>query len=123
MIREFEATDIIEVNAWLREHAHPTIDLIELPKIGYIIPGVACGFLRLCEGGAGIIESMATNPKVPMHRRGMALYAISATLIHHARSRKIHKLIAFSSSNATIKLGAKQGFYVVPQTVLARSLS
>lgn len=54
---------------------------VDLLPIGFIVPGVAAGFLRRAEGGVGIIEGVCTNPLVSSSTRHKALDAVFRALL------------------------------------------
>jgi len=68
-------SDIVSINKWLARRNHPLVSQRELPQIGFIIPGVAAGFIRKVEGRIGIFESVVSNALVsaPVRHKAMGL--------------------------------------------------
>ena len=62
-------------------HRKPLVNMLDLPNIGYIIPGVGAGFLRACEGQVGIFDSLITNPYVSSETRHRALKEIYTKIL------------------------------------------
>lgn len=68
-------SDIVSINKWLKRRGHPEAISEQLPKTGFIVPGVAVGFIRKAEG-IGIFEALASNPLVSPPTRNKALSSI-----------------------------------------------
>lgn len=66
-------SDIVSINKWLARRNHPLVAQRELPNIGFIIPGVAAGFVRQVEGRIGIFESVVSNALVSASTRHKAM--------------------------------------------------
>ncbi len=81
IVRRFKQTDIASVNKWLRRHGHPIAQPDGIPATGFIVPGVAVGFVRDCETGVGMIDSYASNSLVSSETRHRALETITKELL------------------------------------------
>lgn len=80
-VRRFKQSDISSVNKWLRRHGHPTAQPDTIPAVGFIVPGVAAGFVRDCETGVGMIDSYASNSLVSSTTRHAALDLITQEIL------------------------------------------
>ncbi len=74
-------SDIKSINKWLKRHGMPPSTSEQLPKLGFIVPGVAAGFIRDCETGVGMIDSLISNELVTSETRHKAWEAISEQLL------------------------------------------
>lgn len=79
--RRFSSRDIESINKWLRRHGHATASVSDVPAIGFIVPGVAAGFVRDCENGVGMIDSYVTNPLCKNLTRNQALNSITRAIL------------------------------------------
>lgn len=68
--------DLSSINKWLKRHGVPPSTWSDLPKIGFIIPGVAAGFIRDCENGIGMVDNFVTNSLCSKLTRNVALDTI-----------------------------------------------
>lgn len=80
-VRRFKPKDITSVNKWLRRHGYPIAQLDAIPATGFIVPGVAVGFVRDCETGVGMIDSYASNSLVSSKTRHFALDLITQEIL------------------------------------------
>ena len=103
-------------------------DEINLPKIGFVMGSkdlgpIAIGFLRRCEGGVGMIDSMITNPGAPAAIRDEALDLLIIRLVASAKRRKIYKIMGYSQDENTLLRAQRHGFNIVSQSLVALSVS
>ena len=102
--------------------------MLEIPNVGFIVNHndlgpVALGFIRKCEGGFGMIDSMITNPTAPAAIRDAALDKLVSRLVASAKRRKLYKIFAFSEDEHTLERAKRHGFNVVSQTMIALTVS
>lgn len=106
------------ITKWLKYRQMYKSSLIsELPEIGYIayedeLP-LAAGFLRRCEGGFGMIDSLITDPTAPSELRNEALDKITICILQYAKTNNINNIVAFSRDDNTLKRSLKHGFVLV----------
>lgn len=81
-VRQFAPKDITSINKWLRRHGHAEATVTDVPRIGFIVPGVAAGFLRDCENGVGMIDSYVSNPLCKNLTRNQALDSITKSILN-----------------------------------------
>lgn len=80
-VRRFKQSDITSVNKWLRRHGYPNAQPDTIPATGFIVPGVAVGFVRDCETGVGMIDSYASNSLCSSETRHHALDLITQEIL------------------------------------------
>lgn len=86
--RMFKDSDIKSLNKWLSKRGAPTVEDHELPYIGFIVPGVAVGFIRQAEGGVAMLEGFCSNPWVSSATRHRAMDAIFSSLLTYGNYKK-----------------------------------
>ena len=115
-IRHFKASDLPHLNRWLKRNSHQQQSLSALPHTGYIIPGVACAFVRGVEGGTAILDSVATNSLVSAELRNKALDA----LFVHCLKLPVDGWVGFTLDANTQMRAERHGFTVSNYTLLTR---
>jgi hypothetical protein len=113
-MRAFTPADVSILNEWLAARGAPQTSVRELGSIGFIVDGVAAGFLLQTEAvGVAMLDGFATNP----HARGVVRYEamteIAERLCGVARMRGVTKLGWFTSSKTLIEIGGRMGFVPV----------
>jgi hypothetical protein len=111
-----------DVSNWLKVRELP-YDVDDLPRLGVIVPGVAVGFLRRCEGSQGILDNYLTNPNAPAQERDEALSLITKTLISVAKSQGVKHLLAYTRDKNTEMRAKRFGFQSPPHCLLALDLT
>ncbi len=115
-VREFKSRDLTSINKWLKARAKNGITCQQLPRVGFVVPGVAIGFIREVEGGMGIFESLVSNPFASSALRHAAMSAIYAKVMNDARFERI---IGFSVDNGALSRSADAGWLQLPFTVMS----
>lgn len=110
--------DIPLINKWLQKHNHAPIDYGTSPAIGYIVPGVAVGFLRKCEGYVGLFDGLATNPLVSKSARNRALNAIYSSIL---KEPGFNTIIGWTLDASAFDRAVQQGFTPLPHALLAHT--
>lgn len=113
--RPFRSSDLSTVNKWLKLHKHQAVKLASLPKNGTVIPGVAIGFIRECEGNVGLFEGMVTNPHVSSATRDKALKALYQQIL----SYPFKTIIGFTGDEGAYKRALANGFSPMHQVLVA----
>lgn len=108
------------LNSWLEKRGMDLISEEDVPSMGFIVPGIAAGFLRQCEGNVAIIDSLVTNPDACPVVRHYQLNKIYDWLIAEAESQGIKKLIGFTRDEHTLRRSLDHGFVISPYTFLVR---
>jgi hypothetical protein len=82
MIRRFQSEDVMELDSWHELYGMRPIE--SLPRVGFIEPGVAAGFLYQTDSDIALLEGYVTNPKAPSDQRHFALDGITEKLLECA---------------------------------------
>lgn len=97
-----------------------------LPAEGFVAfnegTPVAAGFLRKCEGGYCLIDSLISNPNEPSAIRNKALDSISMACVELAKAHKFKHIIAFTVDKNVILRSEKHGFRLLPHSIIGLDL-
>lgn len=115
---EFRFKHLVHINRWLTKRGRGAVKLNDLPSTGYLVPGVAVGFVRECEGGYGIVDSLVSNPLASSAARHKAFEAIYKEILSNP---KFKKLIGFTVDEGALIRAKAHGFREIAYTVLSRS--
>lgn len=110
------------LNNWLLEpkSAKDLTSRTFMAKKGNEVIGVAA--LRLCEGPACYLESLATNPKASSQDRNDAIHALTLRIIDAAKALGYEMLRAQSRVDTIISRAKQLGFEIQPDISFFRSL-
>lgn len=115
------------IHNWLLERGLATRVIEDLPALGYITLDrgrpIAAGFIRLMEGGFGMMDSLITDPSAPGEIRSKAIDLVVTKLLKQAKSAGVKHIFAFSRDNNTLERSIKHGFKKLPETVIGVDLS
>lgn len=119
--------DLSHINSWLEAHKMPPVTRHALPEVGYLAwhmgkPIAAC-FLRRCEGGLGIVDSLISNPESPGELRHVALDALINHIVDQAKHHKLTKVIGFTQDASTLNRSLRLGFGQSPFQVVVMDLN
>ena len=117
---EFQFKHLAYINRWLARRGRSEVKLCDLPHTGYLVPGVAVGFVRECEGGYGIVDSLVSNPLASSKARNAAFNAIYKEILSNP---KFKTLIGFTIDEGALVRAKTLGFREIAYTVLSRSRS
>ena len=112
-----------EVNGWsiARGEALTTPEM--LPKVGFIVEGVAAGWLYQTDSALGIIENFVTNPEAPARRRWVAVDELATALERHAKSLGIQALKITTGHRSIGRIAIRHGCaYLGPAHVLSKEV-
>lgn len=112
--RKFTRHDLNSINRWLAKRKLAKVKLSDLPKTGFIVPGVAAGFLRDCEGDLSIMDSLVTNPHASVETRHRALEAVFETIKMYGG----RQILGFTTDDGTLTRAKQHGFRQLPHTCL-----
>lgn len=98
-VDKFERSDLDEINSWYRERSCDQQSHGDLPDIGYIVHGVAAGFLYKTDSNKCMIESMITNPAASKKDRHDALDAITVEILSHAKLCGFKQIFGLTKCN------------------------
>jgi hypothetical protein len=122
MVRKFTKDDMEEVMGWFHSRKiEITPDY--LPETGFIIQGVAAGFIYRTDANFCIFECFISNPNTTKEERNTALSSIVANMIQEAKALGFKDAYGFATSKSMIRHGMEQGFkHVEKCSTIIRSL-
>lgn len=106
----FKEEDIDEINDWLDDRGQAGISGLVLSRTGFIVPGVACGFLYATDSRICFLDFYISNPLADRQKRSEALDAITVKLIETAKEREYLIIMGASSYNTIQERCEKFGF-------------
>lgn len=108
-MRPYGHSDKELINSWLKLHNQELKDY-EWSDIGFIVEGIAAGFLIKAERNYGFLESYITAPGNTKEQRQEALNMITDALIEEAKRLGIKKLFAITANKGIIERCKTYGF-------------
>jgi len=121
-MRQFQVTDLAEMNGWLRERGQSEYSVEALSAFGLFVPGVAVGFLYATDSSICLLEGYVTNPRAEADDRHQALEAITTGLITKAKERGSQHVVALVRSFDITQRARAHGFNRVPEQVWTKDL-
>lgn len=122
MLREYTKEDYIEVSGWFHSRS---ISITEdyLPPTGFIVPGIAAGFVYATDANFCIFESFIGNPQVSKEERQKALREIVPAMIREAKEMGYSQAFGFATSQTMIQIGYENEFkFVETCSTIVRNL-
>ncbi len=110
-MRKFSESDYQQVHEWFQRRNMKTPSVSMLPKTGFIIDGIAVGFLIKTDTEVGILDFFCSNPLVDTLNRLEALDEIAFGLSLHAKQCGIKQLICTTRFENIKQIASKQGFH------------
>ena len=109
MVRRYTKEDEKEVIGWFHSRK---IDITPdyLPKVGFLEPGIAAGFVYQVDANFCIFESFISNPNTSKSERKEALREIVTEMIKEAKQLGYKDAYGFATSPTMIEHGYEQGF-------------
>jgi hypothetical protein len=83
--KQFDISDLDEINSWYEARNMRPIDIKQLPQFGYIVPGIACGFLVQTDSANAFLEGFATNRYAKNYQKADAIDLICKQLLQVAK--------------------------------------
>lgn len=113
--RKYVDEDFYSIIEWYEaRHTRPAQDMI--PPTGFIVPGIAAGFLMRTDTSACILEPFIANPHANKQDRDRALNSIMKDLLDEARSLGYDRVFGFSSHERMIERAVSHGFTIVEES-------
>jgi hypothetical protein len=110
--RRYKTSDFAEIKRWYGKRSmKPTIDLI--PMVGFIVPGIAAGFLLSTDTSCCILEPFIANSDAPGEQRELALMLILGDLVNYAKNAGYTKIFGFSTNTRMVDRVIEHGFEIV----------
>lgn len=108
--REVTVEDLDDIGMWYAKRGM-YMDKSLLSRNGFIVPGVAAGFLIGTDTKACILEPFIANPQANEHERDTALKGILEALVERAEGLGYDYIFGFAASPTMIARAIEQGFY------------
>lgn len=112
-LRRFLKSDYDTITTWYKARKLNTVPSLFLPEIGFIVDGVAAGFLIQTDASFCILEPFIANPDASEEDRDKALSSILAELVNKARRLKYEGVFGFSAQSTMLKRAIKQDFEIM----------
>lgn len=110
-MRRFTASDLPALNDWLEGHHLAPTALADLGGIGFVVDGVAAGFLlRTDARRIAILDAFVTNPTAPLRVRHAAIKALVTKLCDEAKGLGVKKVGGFTNSRGMVQVCHALGF-------------
>jgi hypothetical protein len=113
-VRRFTKDDFITLNMWRRERDLADVSFEELPECGFMASHfdrpIACAFLRRCEGGFGIMDSVIADKYVDGSLKSQGLDLLFEFITNQARDFKMTNVLGFTVKNSMIKKSKSFGY-------------
>ena len=111
-VRRYTSEDYTTLCTWFHERNMIPVQESFLPKVGFVVPGLAMGFLVQTDAGFCIIEPFISNKSSSNEDRDMALNVIVEVLTATAKQMGYKGIFGFSTSLPMIRRVLKQGYIV-----------
>lgn len=118
LIRAYNITDYETVNKWFTDQRVYSIPADFLSDIGYIVPGVAVGFLVKTNINCCFLEPFIANPDAPVSIRDEALREILRKLEDTAKSMGIRMVYGIATSPTMINRALDSGWVDLGKSTL-----
>jgi len=73
-----------QVNDWHRARGLALVKATQLPRIGFLVPGVAVGFIYQTDSSLVLLDGFVANPALPYGQCSRALDEITGALLRAA---------------------------------------
>lgn len=109
MLRKYMKSDFNEISTWFQDRKI-AIQEDYLPATGFIVPGIAAGFIYKTDANFCIFECFIANPSKSAEERDVALNNIVAAMIGESKEMGFKEIYGFATSQSMIRRGFEQGF-------------
>lgn len=110
MMRLWEISDYDQVSSWFKARSMPSPRRGDFPQVGFIVEGVAVGFLVQTDTPCAIIDFFISNPAASRRKRREALDSITDELVRAARSLGFRAVKADTEILTIKKRAQRSGF-------------
>ncbi|MBK7860842.1 MAG: hypothetical protein IPJ65_20015 [Archangiaceae bacterium] len=100
---------------WYAKHVPVPMDPIYLPEVGFVVPGVAMGFLYQTDSAVAHIEALVANPRASGAARSAAIDEVVQAIIAEAKKLGFKALLGNTSLPAVIERAKRLGFVHDPE--------
>lgn len=111
-VRKYTIEDFEEIKSWYKQRGM-TLELKELPKVGFIVPNIAAGFLMQTDTTSCILEPFIANPFTLKKERDVGLDSIFEELLKIAQELGYKRVFGMSTHLKMIWRAQSFGFRVI----------
>lgn len=102
--------DFDEIGKWFESRGSKLPDISFFPRCGFIVHGIAAGFIYFTDSSIAIIDCYVSNPDSNITQRGDALDLITKALIEQAQFHKCKMLKCDTKLEAVKQRALSHGF-------------
>lgn len=111
-MRAFLPADLPTVNTWRAARGLPPVPGGTLPSTGYLVEGVAAGFLYLTDApSVALLDGFVSCPDAPLRARQAALAELVERLLHDAKASGAVHVLGLTSRRSMERLVTRLGFH------------
>lgn len=115
-VRKYRDRDKEAILSWFK-HRGTDLDEAFLGKVGFIVPGIAAGFIIQTDTKACIFEPFVSNPDTFGPIRDEALNMIMERMINEAKDLGYYRVFGFASHNRMVSRALRCGFVKVEDSI------
>ena len=112
IVKRVEDTDLEEILGWFKQRKID-ISIDYLSPTGFIVPGVAAGYIFATDSNWCIFECFIGNPEISSEERQKALRQIVPAMIEEAKEMGYKQAFGFAVSKTMIDIGYENEFKFV----------
>ena len=95
---------------WTRFYELNPLPLQFLPQSGFVVEGVAMGFMYRTDSKMALIENLSANPMIPRQTATRGLDAVVTAIAEEGRALGFEVLIGYTNVEAVIQRALRHGF-------------
>jgi hypothetical protein len=103
-----------DFKAWYAPRLDNPVGPEFLPRVGYVVPGVAMGFLYQTDSAVAHIEGLVANPKVGGEQRSAAIDEVVMAIIAEAKKLGFKTLHGQTELPVIVERAKRLGFWHDP---------
>ena len=108
--RLYKYIDYEDIKNWYESHGEKSPPRRFLPKNGYVVDGIAAGFLFRTDADLALVEGFISNKVANAKQKRSAFDMISHSLINRSKELGYDRVVAFSARKSTKRLCLRFGF-------------
>ncbi len=105
-----EAKHYADFKRWYQQRAGGAVGPEFLPKVGFVVPGVAMGFLYQTDSKLALIEALVANPEVSAVERGLAIDDVVLAIVTEAKALGFKALNGQTDLPVVVERAKRHGF-------------
>ncbi len=123
-VRKYSPNDYFEISVWWKNQGWPGVPQDHLPETGFVVEGIASGFLYKTDSKIAWLEFIIANPSTTKEERSEALDLIIDKLLETAKELNFKNVFSTAQHPKLLERYQKHGFTIGDQnmTNLMRSL-